>query len=84
MSLLKSKPAPTPVLDEQMVTDLRNRIDSFIDDKVSRLRLETPGVPAAVLRNILTHRSGDCLCRAFLNIAAADAVDAEIAARSAQ
>jgi hypothetical protein len=75
MALLKTS---APTLDEQRVKNLRDEIDAFIDKRVQDLKHgrnglpPSEGVPESVLRNILMTRTDGCLCKAFLNIAAAD------------
>jgi hypothetical protein len=51
---------------------LRAEIDEFIDAKVAEEKRNCPGVPEGVLRNILLARSGDCLCRGYLNLTKED------------
>jgi hypothetical protein len=60
-------------LDEALVLAHQERVNAFIDERVSELKESCPGVPAGVLRNILTARAGGCECRAYLQIVARDA-----------
>ncbi len=60
---LKTKPQP---LDEDRVNALRDEIDAFIDERVEQQSKKCPGVPKLVIRNILTARSLDCQCKAYL------------------
>jgi hypothetical protein len=65
MSILKK--SPTPSLEDR-VRAFRDEMDAFIDAKAEELKAESPGVPVAVLRNILTNRSFGCQCQAVLNL----------------
>jgi hypothetical protein len=73
VSLLKSKPAPKPVLDAARVEALQAEINQFINEKARDIQQgrngETPctGVPIQVLENILRGRI-ECECRAYLHI----------------
>jgi hypothetical protein len=68
--MAKPTPSSQPQLDERIAA-LRTDIDNYIDSLVAAQKKETPGIPAGVLRNLLTARSGDCQCRAYLQIAEA-------------
>ncbi|ANW02248.1 hypothetical protein [Bradyrhizobium icense] len=57
----------TPPLEEQ-IEALRSKINTFIDERVVEMAKETPGVPAAILRNLLTARAGGCQCAQYLQI----------------
>ncbi len=46
----------------------RPKINAYIDRRAEALKAETPGGPLNVCRNLLTVRSGDCECRAYLNL----------------
>jgi hypothetical protein len=65
MSILKTK-TPPPL--EDRIRAFREELDAFIDAKAAAIKAETPGVPQAVIRNILTNRSFGCSCQAVLNI----------------
>jgi hypothetical protein len=58
-------------LDEQ-ITKLREALDAAIDARAEEEAKRAPGVPLLVIRNCLTARSGDCQCRAWLQITAKD------------
>ena len=74
MAMLRPPPNPPPSpLNEQRIKSLRTEIDAFIDARVENERANCPGIPAGVLRNLLTARSGGCQCEAWLDIAAKDA-----------
>jgi hypothetical protein len=67
--LMKSKSPMPPTLSEDRVLALQQEINLFIDQRAAELkRTEAPDVPQAVLRAILTARSGNCECRAYLKI----------------
>jgi hypothetical protein len=76
MSILKSKPAPPPMLDEARIRSLQNEINDFIDAKAIEIKRSCEGVPIPVLRNVLVGRNHGCECRAFLNILAQDEAEA--------
>jgi hypothetical protein len=65
--MLKPKPQPEKPLSER-IAEFRAELDRFIDDKVDELKEECSGVPAGVLRNILTQRAGGCQCQAVQNL----------------
>jgi hypothetical protein len=68
MALLKSK-TPPPLEDlATRIAAIRAEADAFIDAKAEELKAQTPGVPIAVLRNILTNRAFGCQCQAVLNL----------------
>jgi hypothetical protein len=79
MSILPNRKPPP--LDVAMIEDLRARIDQFIDDRAAQLKIQSPGVPLLVLRNILVARSSGCQCLAFIHIAELDEADADLKAR---
>lgn len=57
----------TPPLEER-IQSIRADIDAFIDARVEIDRRLCPGVPATVLRNLLTARSGGCHCESYIGI----------------
>jgi hypothetical protein len=57
----------TPPLDER-IKNLQADVDAFIDARVAEQVKTCPGVPATVLRNLLTARTGGCQCAAYLEI----------------
>jgi hypothetical protein len=57
-----------PMLDVDRVNALRAQIDSYIDNIVEAQKKDCVGIPAGVLRNLLTARSGDCQCRTYLRL----------------
>lgn len=64
---LKTKPKPL----EARIAELRDEIDAEIDRRAEEIKATMPGVPATVVRNILT-RGSECQCAAFLHINASD------------
>jgi len=72
VSLLKSKPTPTP-LNEARVQALQQEINDFITAKARDIKEGRNGetacteVPIQVLENILRGRI-ECECRAYLHI----------------
>jgi hypothetical protein len=55
-----------PTLEDR-IRAIREECDTYIDAKAEQLKLEAPGVPLGVLRNILTARTNGCACAAALN-----------------
>jgi hypothetical protein len=47
---------------------LRTEIDSIIDGRVEELAGQSPGVPAGVIRNLLTARAPSCRCAQYLEL----------------
>jgi len=69
--VLNLRKNPIPTLQER-IEALREEIDEFIDERVAEEKKNCPGVPEGILRNILLARSGDCLCRGYLNLTKED------------
>ncbi len=57
---------------EERISRLRAEIDAVIDAKTAAVARENPGVPAAVIRNLLTARAGTCACSQYLELARAE------------
>jgi hypothetical protein len=57
----------TPPLEER-IQNIRADIDAFIDAKVADTAKECPGVPAGVIRNVLTARAGACQCAIYTSL----------------
>ncbi len=53
---------------EERITDLRSEIDTIIEARVARIASESPGVPAGVIRNLLTARAPACRCAQYLEL----------------
>jgi hypothetical protein len=56
-----------PPLDEQ-IKKLRAEIDEFIDSRAEEIKRQNPGIPVAVLRNLVIARNPDCQCAQYLEI----------------
>lgn len=54
---------------EDRIAALRAEIEAFIDLRVDHIKLSAPGIPDAVIRGMLTAKSGQCVCSAYLNVA---------------
>jgi hypothetical protein len=63
----KPKSPEEKPLDERILS-LRDECDAFIDKRVKELKIESPGVPEGVLRNILMARTGGNVFQAALNV----------------
>ena len=61
----------SPRLDER-IKQLRAEIDAVIDAKAAAVAKENPGVPTAVIRNLLTARAAGCACSQYLELARAE------------
>ncbi|WP_035705037.1 MULTISPECIES: hypothetical protein [Bradyrhizobium] len=53
---------------EDRIEELRAEIDGIIDARVARIASESPGVPAGVIRNLLTARAPSCRCAQYLEL----------------
>lgn len=47
------------------IVAIRAEIDTLIDKKVEDAAKASPGIPAGVLRNLITNRAPDCQCRQY-------------------
>ena len=65
MALL-SKTPEKPLLDR--ITEIRAEADKWIDADAAKVKEQNPGLPIAVIRNLLTNRSGNCQCSAVRRI----------------
>lgn len=66
------KPKPmtgsrTPPLDER-IRQIRTEIDSIIEARAQAVATQSPGVPVAVIRNLLTAHAPTCSCAQYLEI----------------
>jgi hypothetical protein len=61
-----AKKEAVPVTLEARIHEIQEACDKYLDGKALELKLEAPGVPLGVLRNILTARSNGCSCAAAL------------------
>jgi len=53
---------------EERIAQLRVEIDGIIDARVARIASESPGVPAGVIRNLLTARAPSCRCAQYIEL----------------
>lgn len=53
---------------EDRIEELRAEIDGIIDTRVARIASESPGVPAGVIRNLLTARAPSCRCAQYIEL----------------
>jgi hypothetical protein len=58
---------------EERIEELRAEIDGIIDARVDRIAGENPGVPAGVIRNLLTARAPSCRCAQYIELCGGDA-----------
>jgi hypothetical protein len=56
-----------PPLDER-IRQIRSEIDSIIDARAEAVAKQSPGVPVAVIRNLLTAHAPVCRCAQYLEI----------------
>jgi hypothetical protein len=63
----------TPPLEER-IRQIRTEIDSIIEARAEAVAKQSPGVPVAVIRNLLTARTPACRCAQYLELASAGAV----------
>jgi hypothetical protein len=56
----------------ERIESIRADIDELIDERVEIERQNCPGVPAGVLRNLITRHSG-CQCEVWLQLEKAEA-----------
>ncbi len=66
------KPKPmsvsrTPPLDER-IRQIRSEIDSIVEARAEAVARQSPGVPVAVIRNLLTAHEPACRCAQYLKI----------------
>lgn len=58
---------------EDRIEELRAEIDGIIDARVARIASESPGVPAGVIRNLLTARAPSCRCAQYIELCSREA-----------
>ncbi|QQO23159.1 hypothetical protein JJB98_26090 [Bradyrhizobium diazoefficiens] len=58
---------------EDRIEELRAEIDGIIDARVARIASESPGVPAGVIRNLLTARAPSCRCAQYIELCSSEA-----------
>jgi hypothetical protein len=67
---MKSQRMPTL---EVRIRELRAEIETLIEAKVESIAEQSPGVPAGVIRNLLTARAPACACAQYLELNGATA-----------
>ena len=65
MKFTKKETAAMPL--EDRIREVRAAAEAYIDAAAEKLKLEAPGVPLGVLRQIIVARSSGCACRAALS-----------------
>jgi hypothetical protein len=65
------KPTRTPTLEDR-IRQIRAEIEAVIDTRAGSVAKENPGVPAGVIRNLLTARAPACPCTQFLELGRAE------------
>jgi hypothetical protein len=65
MALLSKAPEKTLL---ERIGDIRAEADKWIDAEAAKVKEQNPGLPIAVIRNLLTNRSGNCQCAAVRRI----------------
>jgi hypothetical protein len=58
---------------EERIAELRAEIDGIIDARVASIAGESPGVPAGVIRNLLTARAPSCRCAQYIELCGGEA-----------
>lgn len=53
---------------EERITAIRNEINIIIEERAQAVAKESPGVPAGVIRNLLTARAPACPCAQYLEM----------------
>ena len=53
---------------EDRVRQIRSEIDSIVDARAVAVAKQSPGVPLAMIRNLLTARAGGCQCAQYLDL----------------
>lgn len=58
---------------EDRIEELRAEIDDIIDERVAKIASQSPGVPAGVIRNLLTARAPACRCAQYMQLCGSEA-----------
>jgi hypothetical protein len=53
---------------EQRINVIRTEINAIIEARAEAVAKESPGVPAGVIRNLLTARAPACPCAQYLEL----------------
>ena len=59
------KASRAPSLEDR-IRQIRAEVEALIDARASAIAKQTPGVPAGVVRNLLTARTPACPCAQYL------------------
>jgi hypothetical protein len=57
----------TPTLEDR-IKDIRDEIDAIVASRVEAIATQSPGVPAGVIRNLVTARAPGCSCAQYLEL----------------
>jgi len=55
----------TPTLDDR-IRQVRDEVETIIEARVAAVAAQSPGVPAGVIRNLITARAPACTCAQYL------------------
>jgi hypothetical protein len=61
------KAARTTTLEDR-IREIRADIETIVEARVEAVAKESPGVPAGVIRNLLTARAPACPCAQYLEL----------------
>ena len=61
------KTARLPNLEER-IRAIRGEIEAIIDEHAEAVARQSPGVPAGVIRNLLTARAPACPCAQYIDL----------------
>jgi hypothetical protein len=61
------KAARTTMLEDR-IREIRADIETIVEARVEAVAKESPGVPAGVIRNLLTARAPACPCAQYLEL----------------
>jgi hypothetical protein len=61
------KAARTTTLEDR-IREIRADIETIVEARVEAVTKESPGVPAGVIRNLLTARAPTCPCAQYLEL----------------
>jgi hypothetical protein len=64
----------TPSLEER-IRQIRAEVETIIEARVAAIAGQTPGVPAGVIRNLITARAPACTCAQYLTLRQEEAGD---------
>ncbi|WP_024514601.1 hypothetical protein [Bradyrhizobium sp. Tv2a-2] len=59
------KTVRAPTLEER-IRQIRTEVESIVEARVAAVAEQSPGVPAGVIRNLLTARAPACACAQYL------------------